>query len=372
MLPIQPPFIPAFFSFFASERKLKSTAQNHNEQFYLSWEDALWHLLQIHKIKKDAIILVPEFFCGDVIDNMESHGLKHINYKVDKYLQPNVSDFIQKLQKEKPMLVVIFHAVGITNPLLQNTKKWLQFLPKNSILIEDCVHKVIDPQKIEFITKNHYIIDSLRKVVPLQGSWLYSKQPTSKTTRQTNFLTAWYRFLVFFWWVLMQLFLVAVFYTKNSTIQKQGNKLAEFAMRQGYEVIGDHKLSACGFSGMAWLSRKLNYKKIYENKVEQVQLYKKLLTPLFKQQQTLISKYFFEIPFLDLDYSQLRGFPLGINLEFAESFLQTIRSKNLLLRFELNDGAWSNNQKIVYLPMGLHVKNKDIEWVCRVIVSYNN
>ena len=362
MLPIQPPLIPAFFNFAKNQQKISE--QKKYKSFFLSWEDALWHLLEIHKIQKNSKILVPEFFCGDVVDNMQAHGLKQITYAVDKYLRPNQADFIKKLQAEKPPVVVIFNAVGITNPLLKNTKEWLQFLPQNALLIEDCVHRVINPQTLKFITKNHYIIDSLRKVVPIQGSRVYSQQPVPRIIITINVKTAWYRLQVLFWWVLMQIFLIAVYYTKSSMIQKYGNKLAEFAMKKGYDVIGDNKQSSCGIVGMHWLSEKIDKQKIYENKTKQFQLYRRLLQPVST------SKHFFEIPLSKTDHSQLRGFPLGIELEYSDHFLKFVRNQNLLLRFELDDSEWSNKQKIVYLPMGLHVTNTDIEWICSVITSY--
>ena len=362
MLPIQPPLIPAFFCF-DKKQPSASTAEFY-KSFFLSWEDALWHLLKVYSIQNNSKVLVPELFCGDVVDNMRAHGLQRLTYAIDKYLQPNQADFIKKLQIEKPEIVVVFHAVGITNPLLKNSKKWLSYLPQNSLLIEDCVHRVINPQTLKFIAKNHYIIDSLRKVVPVQGSRVYSQQPVPKTTITTDARTAWYRLQVFFWWAVMQLFLVFVYYSKSQEIQKIGNKLAEFAMKKGYDVIGDNKQSSCGIVGMHWLSEKIDEQKIYENKIKQFQLYQRLLQPIS------ISKHFFEIPLSKTDYSQLRGFPLGIELKKSDHFLKYVRSQNLLLRFELNDSEWSNKQKIVYLPMGLHVTNTDIEWICKVITSY--
>lgn len=364
MLPIQPPLIPTYFTNRSSQ--LSSQTKKISGSFFLSWEDALWHLLKIHKIKKNAVVLVPEFFCGDVTDNMNSHGLQHIHYNVDKYLQPNESDFINKLQKNNPAVVVIFHSIGITNPLLKNSKEWLEFLPKKTILIEDCVHKVVDPQAIKFATKNHYVIDSLRKVVPVQGSWVYSVHPIPKIPMKTNLLTAWYRLQVFFWWVLMELFLNIAYYTKSKVIQKYGNICAEFAMKKGYDVIGDQQLPACGIPGMAWMSNRLNIVKIYDLKRKQAQLYKNIL------QKTKKSKYFFYIPISEPDFSQLRGFPLGLELQYAEFFLRFVRENGLLLRFELNDSPWSKKQKIVYLPMGLHVRSDDIQWVCEVLNKFQS
>ncbi len=40
-------------------------------------------------------------------------------------------------------------------------------------IIEDCVHRITDPNKIKLLTPHHIRIDSLRKVTPVQGSNLY-------------------------------------------------------------------------------------------------------------------------------------------------------------------------------------------------------
>ena len=361
MFPIQPPLIPAYFNFFKKQSLL---SQGIHKSFFLSWEDALWHLLKIHSVEKNSKILVPEFFCGDVIENMKAHGLQQVTYLVDKYLQPNEEDFIKKLKKEKPDIIIVFHAVGITNQLLQNTNVWLKFIQKEAILIEDSVHRVIDPQKIIFITENHYIIDSLRKVVPIQGSWAYSQSKIPKIVVVTNLQTIWYRSQVFFWWILMQFCLIIVNYSKNKLVKKWGNTLAEIAMKLGYDVIGDHKLPSCGNFGMAWLSSKLDIEKIYVVKEKQALLYSRLLKSELKK------PYLFPIPFGDSDNRHLRGFPLGIELKFADSFLQYIRKNNILVRFELNDSDWSKKQKIVYLPMGIHITKNNIERVCAIISRY--
>jgi len=52
-------------------------------------------------------------------------------------------------------------------------KLWLKNVKPETILIEDSVHQLVNPEEIKFIKKNHFIIDSLRKVIPLQGSNLF-------------------------------------------------------------------------------------------------------------------------------------------------------------------------------------------------------
>jgi len=357
MLPIQPPFIPLFF-------KKNNTKNNSSyEKIFLSWEDALWQLLRNHQIPKDSVVLVPNFFCWDVVENMETHGLKHIVYEVDKYLQPNQIDFENKLKEFNPAIIIIFNAVGITNSLFKNIE-WLRHLHKEAILIEDCVHKIIDREKISFITKNHYLIDSLRKVVPIQGSRVFSQQKIVNPSFTSNLSTAWYRTRVFYWWIVMQLALVLVYVSNNNFIQRYGNRLAEYAMKTGYNIIGDHANPSSAPRIMGLLAKKINIDLIKKIKEKQTNLYSDLLKNVFTKE------VFFKIPFSNSDKKELRGFPLGIELAKANLFLNHIRSKGVLVRFELDDSLWANKQKVVYLPMGPQVSEKDIEMVCDVIKSF--
>lgn len=367
---IQPPFISKYFINKKNRMKPRLGKQIY-KQFYLSWEDALWHLLKIHHLtntQQTPIILVPEFFCGDVVINMKNHGLKPITYAINKQLQPSVSDFIQKIKTYNPSIVVIFHAVGITNPLMTQTKKWLPHLDSNCILIEDCVHRVIDQNKLKFYTKQHYCIDSLRKVVPIQGSWLYSSQPIEKL-KHTTAATKIYSLLVLFWWIVMQFFLIVAYYMPTLRTKKIANILAEFAMKAGYDVIGDNQDPSAGNWMMAQLSEHLNRTLIYAEKIKQAELYAQLLTPLFASNNTK-SKLFFKIPIPATDYSQLRGFPVGVELQTADKFLTYAREHNLITRFELDDCDWSKKQKIIYLPMGIHVTAKNIDATVQVLIQF--
>lgn len=150
MLAIQPPFITDYF-----ERGQTSELPQHlHRSFYLSWEDALWHLLRVYKMKSGSTALIPEFYCGNVIEHMQEHGLIVETYPVNEKLQTPVKDFVTALKQGSPDIVIIFHAVGITNPLTLQAQEWLTTMGKDAILIEDCVHNIIDPQKARFLTSD--------------------------------------------------------------------------------------------------------------------------------------------------------------------------------------------------------------------------
>ncbi len=356
MKPVQPALHPAYFS-------LQKQTQLPHSQFFLSWEDALWHLLNEHEIPSGATVLVPSFFCWDVVENMAAHGLRAAVYEIEKDLQPNREHFIKLLRTERPHIVVIFHAVGITNTLFTNTEDWLRYLSKETVLIEDCVHKILEPEKISFITPNHYLLDSLRKVVPVQGNWLYSNHPVRAVSTETRMRTLWYRWQVVFWWICMQLFLVAAYYCPLSQLQTALNVLAEKTMLWGYDVIGDHILASPGSAGMKELSHHLSFNTIKTAKKSQVAVYNQCTEKLYTK------KWFFKIPFAQSDAGELRGYPVGITARYAEECLAQLRAAGLLVRFELNDSPWSEQQKVIYLPLGPLYTANDCQAVCQVLES---
>ncbi len=368
MLTIQPPFIREYF--------LRSTTQllpkGVFRRFSLSWEDSLWHLLLTQKVSHGSKILVPEFYCFDVVKNLKMHGLKVVTYEVDEKLRANKADFVIKLTKLKPEIVVVFHAVGIYNPLMDEIKSRQSLLRENVILIEDSVHKIIVPSEIKFVHRNHYVIDSLRKVVPLQGSCVYSQINLPQILIANKIRTLSYRLRVMWWWMVMQLNLCRAYYAKSLAQATPFNLIAETAMMKGYDLIGTSRLASPGSWIMERLIGRIAILKIEESKANQAKMYHDGLGEIS------VSKKMWT-PKIDPNESgQLRGYPLILSLEIADRLLSNLRAEGILLRFELNDSPWSERQKIIYLPMGIHINNEDIEYVIKILkkcitqVGYNN
>jgi len=315
--------------------------------FYLSWEDALWDILKKKNIIMGSHILVPEFFCGDVENNIRSHGYKIAHYPVGKDLTSNSEKFIKKLIKYKPKVVIIFHAIGIKNNLFKD-REWISLLDKNSILIEDCVHRMVNPEKIHLYQENHIIMDSLRKVIPLQGCCVYGS---------FNFLTfseppipqSWfYSLKVHLLWLLMVTFwnLCQIFANKRLSVKLA--ELSEKFMINGYDIIGDAKLPAKGLLIFNLLQQYINFNKIYKIKRKQVDLYEKQL------QHLLPIKVLYE----ESDKKEIRAWPIVLDIKYADRILSYLRKKGLIVRFELNDSIWSQRQKIIYLPLGPHINKQ--------------
>lgn len=329
---------------------LKSTPnpilKDVKRMFYLSWEDALWDILKKKNVKKNSIVLVPEFFCGDVENNIRNHGYKVAYYPVSDSLKTTTKELTKAMVRNSPSVLVIFHMIGIENSLMKD-QEWLKNLKKETILIEDCVHQIIDINKIKFLRKNHLFINSLRKVVPLQGSFIYGKKEDLLFEAPAFYQSFFYSLKVHFLWLLMNVFWLIKL-----------PKLANYYMKVGYNLIGDSLKPAPGFIIFNWLERFINNEKIKEVKKNQIEIYEKRIKS--------------NVPYTQKDKRELIAYPIVLSLNKAGKILTQIRKNGLYLNFELNDSQWSKKQKIICLPLGPHLKDEDINNICQIILQSIN
>ncbi len=348
MIKIHPTKVWDFLSF----RRL-IVPRNLRRLFYVSWEDALWDLLLCFQIPTKSICLVPEFFCMDVVKNMEEHGLQCIFYPVDLQLQTSSTIFSDRLRTHKPKVVVILHVAGITNQLLSQSNIWLKYLPTNALLIEDCVHRLVDPQQISLLTPRHFVIDSLRKVAPLYGSNLYGDASTLRNLKQSGWwLTPSYQLQVLWWWWLFQI-----------SLHLGWNSPAHRLMQKGYDLIGDSNRAAPGPWVFNFLSQYLDIVRVEKVKERQVTLYQELLKPCWTNSNL------YQIHFDQADAGKLRGFPIGIVNKNLKQFLQKLQESQLAWKYELDDCPWSKRQKIIYLPLGPHLQLNEVDTICQLFIT---
>jgi len=303
----------------------------------------------------------------DVVKNMEQHGLHCVFYPLDSQLQIKPAVFAQYLQNHRPSVVVILHTNGITNKLLSQNRAWRKDLPKNALLIEDSVHRLVDPNKIRLLHHNHFVIDSLRKVAPLYGSNLYGDATTLQHFKQSAWwLTIQYQVQIFWWWWLFQLCLHVSTFPISPNWKRRCNLQAQLFMQKGYDLIGDSQQGATGPWLFNFISQFLNINTIEEVKKQQVERYQLLLTKHWSA--GVIYKPHFD----QTDAGKLRGFPVGITLTCADQMLPMLQKHQLAWKYELDDCPWSKRQKIIYLPLGPHIHLTDIDSICTNVISILN
>lgn len=357
------PQYPTGGEYFSSQRTL-SIPSGLTRLFYLTWEDAVWDILEHKNIERNATILLPDFFCGQVATNMQAHGLHCEWYSVDKYLGVIEESLINELKRHKPRLLVLFHAIGITNTLLKSPK-WRKDIPDDMILIEDAANRVLNPQEISLINRNHVVIDSLRKTTPLQGSNIYGPSSflTYSAPRQTSSLL--YQAKVYFFWSLYQFFLNAVRIIPAHIWTVIMNRCAEYMMFRGYSSLGKNKEATGGLSLFYERANYIHYKHIFQAKQIQGKRYDRYL------KGTIEHMPFYRIPFPDSDYGNLRGYPIGIEQKYSRRILLKLRSQGLVIRPELNDGPWSKKYQMISLPLGPHMTQKEQDSVIDAITNIN-
>jgi hypothetical protein len=315
--------------------------------FYLSYEDALWDILKKKDVREGSDVLVPDFFCRDVEKNIKSHNYKVIYYHINGDLSADAGSFEDQIKKHKPAVIIVFHPAGIASNLLKN-RAWIKSLDEKVILIEDSVHRTLDPLKIKIFRKNHFVINSLRKVVPLQGSSVYGLKNDLDFDIPPPYQSFFYSLKVHLLWFLMN-----ISWNTGQFI------LAEKLMVRGYDLIGKSILPAKGLLPFKILEEFLNYDKISKTKSEQATLYETRLKGLTKN----------PVAYQKSDFGEMRAWPVILDKEIADKTLQCLRSKGLIVRFELEDSDWSKKQKIIYLPMGPYLKKSEQTKICEIVLE---
>ena len=342
MISTQPILSFRYFKF-----KKNKLAENVKRLFYLSWEDAFWDILLKKKVPKGSYVLLPDFFCGDVESNIRLHGCKPVYYKINTNLTADKKSFKSKIERVKPSVIVIFHPVGIKSNLMDDLK-WLKKITGSSILIEDSVHRIVDPEEIKIFKKDHFIIDSLRKVVPLQGSNIYGRVEDLDFSAPPFYQSFFYSIRVNLLWALMVLGWSLRF-----------GRIAERLMLRGYSLIGDSMLPARGPFPANFLSSRINTGEIRDIRKHQAIYYEKELGKFLPVKISLSGE----------DRASLRAYPVILDKEYAGWILKFLRTNDLLVRFELNDSGWSRKQKIIYLPLGIQMTEKEQGTVCGLVKS---
>jgi hypothetical protein len=326
--------------------------------FYLSFEDALWDLLIAKNVSKGSVVLVPSFHCVDVMNNIEAHGYKCEVYQVDKNFQISQSRLLESIQTHNAKVVFVLHNQGIKNPLMKKIE-WMNQIDKDIIVIEDSVHVMVNPEKVEILSENHFVIDSFRKVSPLPGSFIYGK-PEALNYKKTPAWSAFiYQLQALFWYTRFQTELSLAFLLNKKKLYLQAEKSRVIHN----DIIGDSQKSGRLLGVYALIHRFFDFKRISRLKDKQAKIYHERL------QIPKESKYFFNIAMTEEDFANLRGYPIGLWEPYAKELNNILRAKGIHTWLQLEDSQWCKDKKVIFLPIGPHVSEKHINYVCDVLAD---
>jgi hypothetical protein len=329
--------------------------------YYHSFEDGLWDFLR-HKFpnSKKITILVPTFYCSDVMDNMKLHGCDYIYYPVDKNFQITTSRFRTYLWLYRPDVVVIFNACGITSNLFLDPS-WLSDLPENSWVLQDNVHNLTAPENIKLLTDHHIVMDSLRKVSTFPGSRLFGSESALNFPQHKSSLFSKYFISSFLYYLMFRAVFIAGFIFSSPRMIIWAH---DYWLGKHDDIIGDSFTPQSGFSIFTPLINRINYQKISRLKISQMDVYETALQPIYK------SKYFYHIDIPKNDFGNMHVYPLGFSGPPDMEFEKYLEDHGLPVWFKFTDTPWSENRGVIFLPLGFHMNERSIQYIKRTLVEW--
>jgi hypothetical protein len=330
--------------------------------YYHSFEDSLWDLLQ-NKFPntKKLLVLVPDFYCSDVLDNLKSHNCDYIYYPLDKNFQISAAKFKKYLWLFCPDVAIIFHACGITSTLMKDTS-WLADLPAKTLIVEDCVHRLVNPQNINFLNDRHYVIDSLRKVSPLPGSRMFGKSKALNFQQQNSKYATKYFLTSTFCYLLFRIILNIGFLIKSSKLIIYSH---EHVLKVHDDIVGDSTLPQRGIPWMSIFYNRLNYQKVAQVKNALVNKYEECLSSIYNR------NYFYHINIPNVDYKELHVYPVGINGSDSSDLISYLHARNIPVWCKFTDVPWSQNRQVLFLPLGFHINTAQITHLKNALAAWH-
>lgn len=297
----------------------------------------------------------------DVVNNIKLHGYTPVFYPLDDHFQIQKSEFEKWRNRYKPSVIILFHACGIRN-ILTSDKKFIRTISKNTLVIEDSVHLLINPESVKTVHENHVIIDSLRKTSPLNGSFIYSKTRIPYSSKHPEIP---YRL---FTHTLYQLFRITL---QMGTILKSPAIIAyahKTLLKSHDDMIGDNTEGHPGNPFTSWLHSFIQFSKIEQLKTKQSHWYSKNLSPLFHSKSP-----FYSIRVSKSIYKYLHVFPVGLKKTSGytpEKLEKYLASLGFPVWVKFPDCPWSSTRSVLFLPLGFHVGYNEIRQISDALTEF--
>ena len=248
---------------------------------------------------------------------------------------------------QNPSVLILFHACGIRNTCV--TKNFIQ--KQRCLIIEDAVHRLVNPSDVVLYSDRHFLIDSLRKVSPLPGSFIYGTTASLSYPPAPIKLWNGYFLKSLYWFVVFRILLFISAITNNA-------HLASFAhtklLKRHDDIIGDSLIPQRSFSWIGNIGLWFNFPKIASQKSRQVALYQKLTNNFYANRSI-----YFKITIPQTDYGSLHVFPLGLTRVPAD-FMEKLHNKHFAVWCKYEDSPWARHQHVLFLPLGFHISEKEI------------
>ncbi len=362
------PYFLQPYNIFAYLQKEKQVWPNGIvREVYLSWEDALWDLLPRLGYRKNSLILVPSFYCTDVVENMISHGYRVKLYEVGKDLVANEVEVRKLIDELQPDIVINFSPEGMGFTLPFSVARSLHI---RTLLVTDMVHRIPYPSG-EFFPENDrsLILNSFRKVTPFTGAIaIYTRN-----ARERGKNTYPYSYFIRAFW-LWHVYLFELWFAKLLRSTRLAI-IAENTLKKHNDLIGDSFQPASLWRIFLHLYDRIAVKKVVEIKIAQsIKYFDKLSRIIQCNKQVWLGVHDYsksdEDGFTQVaSYGNLRGFPLIMKPKVAQEFIDKARQKGFFVVSQLDDCEWSKKHKLILLPLGPELKIKQQEKLIQIVAS---
>ena len=322
--------------------------------FFLSFADSFRGLME-KNTKSIKNILVPDFYCPETLNVYKTYG-NLVFYKINKDLTVDVDAYIEAVQTHAPDIIVHYAFLGF--PLRNDRiRSLLKKLPE-TVLIEDCAHKILSEKDIEFVHSKHIYIDSVRKQTSLLGSHLICPRE--------NFGTASFQKINFY--KLRCMFLRAMQEGANIAAALLQSKYLFEKSDARFDALDD----AIGTNRKATLGGALS--KFFWDHVdlEKVIAHKKVLIDAYLSGLAYLENEYFKA--LPVSHENIPYFPCIVSPAVQDKLIEHLEKKNIWIgslwdfpehpRLELNKYLL---ERVVVLPLTWRTSREDAVRVCEEI-----
>ena len=356
-------FPPSWLQLFSANvlQASSNTSWPANELF-ISFEDALWNYLNRNPLKNKAI-LVPDFFCTDVTSRLEERGFNIIWYSLNIDLTFSEEQFLSSFSSEniKASVGALFIYYPLGNRDGVPACSWFRAqLGDSVLLIEDCADCLLEPQQVLLLDENHIIIDSLRKILPMQGARLFSLRASVYQISPLSLFNSYFLKTGVLHFLYSFIHIITEFFPLKLLLQW---KWALFGMHS--DSIGTNYQGIRKGLFSPYLLSCISIHKFKEKRQQVVTWYQENVSDIE------IKTNFHIIPFPH-NQGEARFIVLSGEKGSLLTIADQLEKKSVFVDIHFDDSPRAINTDYLLLPIQLTMTKKEVDFICNAIIELAN
>ncbi len=280
-------------------------------------------------------------------------------YHTKNDLTVDEDSYLEAVRTDAPDIVVHYGFFGFP---VKNEKirSLLRSLP-GTLVIEDCAHKILLKEDIDFIHYNHVYIDSIRKQTSLLGSHLIG-QPADLDGSSFQKMNA-YKFRCAPLWAIREGAIIAAGVFQAEWLYNMSERYFELLDN----AIGTDKNATLGgtFASMLW--NHIDFKKMIEHKKDLIQIYTSGFADVRQEE--------FQVP--SVPNENVTYFPCLVSPEVRDGLIEYLEKKNIwmgsLWESPRHSGSNLNTyllERVIVLPLTWRTSRRDAIRICGAVKDF--